>query len=648
MNELMEWPDVRLKNPVRVNNDIKSTGDFISWLAEKKSVLDNCLADLMHPFLSESPENRIDLILSWCSEKNIMDDADIILTLFCAESLHRHPEVTTWISVREVIVNSYAVEYWIKNALLALCNIYQEARHTYTSLFSEIFYAIERGDLKSNRHSELTDQLSHWELSANKLEEIWRGFRYSDPRMFAESSLFSFLADIDINQMASLLNKSRNPVLIDAVLMVSGAGMFSPRLSRWREFVLLAEQAFSQDGHWNGSIFLPMLLAHVCDRMKDIPFELVRRGKMIEDQYKSEIHALADSIAHTLYGRSDFAGIVTRWSAWLMRNIVLSDQDSKDFKHPDYALSILNDSLGRHTSQLNLPETSPSDAPDWETLCYFSARSSFANDNNSKLQNNNVFEQLWQRGADSFSLAQSHKLHRILSLHFRREGQSFPGISSHLLAYPLVQLGDTAARWLSLWNSAYFLREAAEFGLPEAPSERYSLRHNIGECLLVLCASGLAALDQMSVQLEEGKLSTPQSFLDMHQYLHFAVKEMMSIDDTINIKHWKQLFLHLCLRRVIWDGSLMDEAQHSFFPPTEKPDFQDYLEYYHFDIMDLAGMLSSAIRNNANTEAIKVLVTAANINLVEIIGQLKWLNQVDERRYSLNMDVISDLKPLLQ
>jgi len=648
MNELMEWPDVKLKSPVRVNNEIKSPSDFISWLAENKYVLDNCLADLRHTFLSESPENRIELIHSWCSDKNVMDDADIILTLFCAELLHRHPEVKTWISVREVIMNSYAVEYWIKNALLAICNIYQEARHTYASLISEVFHAIERGDLKSNRHSELTEQLSHWERSANKLEEIWRGFRYSDPRMFSESSLFSFLADIDINQIVSLLNASRNPVLIDTVLMVSGAGMFSPRLSRWREFALSAEQAFSQDGHWNGSIFLPMLLAHVCDRMKDIPFELVRQGKMIEDQYKSEIHALADSIAHTLYGRSDFAGIVTRWSAWLMRNIVLSDQDSKDFKRPVYALSILNDSLGCLTKELNLPETSPSDAPDWETLCYFSARSSFANDQNCKLQNNIVFEQLWQRGVDSFSLEQSHKLNHILSLHFRREGQSFPGISSHLLAYPLVQLGDTAKRWLSLWNNAYFLREAAEFGLPEAPSERYSLRHNIGECLLVLCTSGLAALDQMSVQLEEGKLSTPQSFLDMHQYLHFAVKEMMSIDDTINIKHWKQLFLHLCLRRVIWDGSLMDEPQHSFFPPTEKPDIQDYLEYYQSDITDLAGMLSSAIRNNANTEAIKVLVIAANINLAEIVGQLKWLNQVDERRYSLNMDVISDLKPLLQ
>lgn len=648
MNELMEWPDVRLKSPVRVNNDVKLPGDFISWLAENKSVLDSCLADLRNPFLSEPPENWIKLLHSWCSEKNILDDADIVLTLFCAELLHRHPEVTTWISVREVIMNSYAVEYRIKNALLALCNINQEAKNTYVSLFSEVFHAIERGDLKLHRHSELTDQLSHWEQSTNKLEEIWRGFRYSDPKIFAESSLFSVLADIDINQMADLLNASRNPVLIDTVLMVSGAGMFSPRLSRWREFALSAEQAFSQDGHWNGSIFLPMLLAHVCDRMKDIPFELVRQGKMIEDQYKSEINALADSIAHTLYGRSDFAGIVTRWSAWLMRNIVLSDQDVKDFKRPVYALSILKDSLGRLISQLNLPETSPSDAPDWEPLCYFSARSSFAHDNNYKLQNNNVFEQLWQRDGDSFSLEQSHKLNRILSLHFRREGQSFPGISSHLLAYPLVQLGDTAARWLSLWNSAYFLREAAEFGLPEAPSERYSLRHNIGECLLVLCASGLAALDQMSVQLEEGKLSTPQCFLDMHQYLHFAVKEMLSVDDTINIKHWKQLFLHLCLRRVIWDDSLMDKVQQSLFPPTEKPDFQDYLEYYHSDIADLAGMLSSAIRNNANTEAVKILVTAANINLAEIVDQLKWLNQVDDRRYSLDMNVISDLKPLLQ
>lgn len=79
----------------------------------------------------------------------------------------------------------------------------------------------------------------------------------------------------------------------------------------------------------------------------------------------------------------------------------------------------------------------------------------------------------------------------------------------------------------------------------------------------------------MSAQLEEDKLSPPQSFLDMHRYLHFAVKEMMSVDDTINIKHLKQLFLHLCLRRVIWDGSLMDKAQQSLFPSAEKPDFQD-------------------------------------------------------------------------
>jgi hypothetical protein len=647
MNELIEWPDIRLKNNAQMGADDKSPSDFISWILENKQKFEKCMADLSQVLISEDSKNWVQLLSDWCKINHLNYDEDIVTTLFCAEILHRHPEIDTWISVREIMRNSSAVEYWLKNAMLAQCSTNPVVKNIYASLISNIFCLIDSGKLLSPRQAEIMEQLSYWNQSSRKLEEIWRGFRFTDPRFFAESGLFSVLAEIDFASLVKLLNSSSNPILIDSVLMLSGAGLFSPRLSRWKDFAQSAADAFSEDGSWNGNILLPMLLAHVCERLKDLPYQLLRQGKMIEDLYKEELEQLTEYIANTLSVRSDFTGIVTRWSAWLMRNVILSDQDSQDFKKPDFVFPILNDALGRHSSKLNLPETSPTDASDWEVLCYFSARSNFAHSKNYKLQSISTFEKIWQRDGNNFSAEHNLKLDSLLSLHFRREGQSFPGHSAHFFAYPLVQCSNTAEHWLSLWNSAYFLREIAEFGLADTPSERYSLRHNIGEFLLILCTTGIAALDQMAGLYENGESRDLQILLNLHKHLHFAVMEMMSIDDTINTKHWKELYLHLCLRRVIWDSSLMSESQLSLFPSDEKPDFRDYLAYYHSDIKELVGMLSSAIINGANPSEVKRNIQEAGIELHIIISQLKEFNRLDENRYPLDVNAIEKLDPLL-
>jgi hypothetical protein len=122
---------------------------------------------------------------------------------------------------------------------------------------------------------------------------------------------------------------------------------------------------------------------------------------------------------------------------------------------------------------------------------------------------------------------------------------------------------------------------------------------------------------------------------------------MMTIDDTINTKYWKEAYLHLCLRRAIWDNSLGDASTESLFVPSEYPTFNQYLRYYRSDLKDMIVMLSSCMRNSINPAALKAALLDSDIELSQIIDHLKKLNGIDGQRYPLNKKEIASLHPLL-
>lgn len=645
---MSEWPDIS-RNTAAGSSIVPSPEAFLSWLISYEAFLNCAVVELEQAFL-ESEADVGSLITSWCDDNSLSDDEDFVAPLLCAKILHMHPDVTTWIKVRCVAANSSAIEYGLRHAMLALCKQNAEVQSIYIQLITSVHNAIECGNLTPSFHqkrNDNADRLSAWANTHEKLEQIWRGFHLADPTGFQEAGLFALLADIDFERLIAILNSSENPFLIDSILMVSGAGMFSPRLERWKRLAGSAALAFSNKGEWNENILLPLLLSHVGTRLQELPHLLLKREKVSEDIFRAELEELTTIIAKTLSVRLDFAGIITRWSAWLMRQILLDDSGEDDISRPSFAYSMLNDALGRYASTVTLPESSSPHVPAWEKLSYYAARSNYAHDNSYPLQDVAVFSHLWTLGAQEVTPATLDDISNHLSIYYRREGQNFPGLASHLFAYPLVQQSNVAVDWLALWNSAYLLREVAEFGFAETPSEKYTLRHQIGEMLLVLCSTGIAMLDQHVASFISGQTDNQQKCITLHMYLFDAITEMMTIDDTINTKYWKEAYLHLCLRRAIWDSSLGNTSTESLFVPSEYPTFNQYLRYYRSDLKELVVMLSSCIRNSISPTVLKAVLLESGIELSKIIDHLKKLNGIDKQRYPLNQKAIEDLHSLL-
>ncbi|TRL61433.1 hypothetical protein FMM65_23920 [Citrobacter youngae] len=649
MNELVEWPDISRKIYSAVSDPASSADSFFSWLISFDGLLENAVADLQHAFIASQTDVEL-LIASWCNGNTQDTDYEFIAPLLCAKILNLYPDIQTWEKVRSLAANSAVVEYGLRNAMLALCKQNSDVEEIYVQLITSVFNAIECGKLTPSFHRQRNDnanRLSAWANTREKLEQVWRGIHLADPTGFQEAELFALLADIDFEKLIALLNSSENPFLLDSILMVSGAGMFTPRLERWKRLAASAAPAFSDEGEWNENIFLPLLLSHVMSRLQELPHQLLKREKVPEEIFRAELEALTEIIAKTLSVRPDYAGIVTRWSAWLTRQILLDERGCEDLYRPSFAYSLLNDALGRKASAISLPDSSPPQAPAWEVLSYYAARSNYAHDNSYPLQDVTIFNRLWRPESSEISKVALDQFSSRLSMFYRREGQPFPGLASHLFAFPLVQQGNTAEEWLALWNSAYLIREVAEFGFADSPSEKYTLRHQVGEMLLVLCTTGIAALDQLAGLFTEGQQRYQQDVIDLHQHLYDAVTEMMTIDDTINTKYWKEAYLHLCLRRAIWDKSLGDASTESLFVPSEYPTFNQYLHYYRSDLKDLIAMLSSCMRNNISPVALKAVLLESDIELSQIIDHIKKLNGIDGQRYPLNQKEIADLHPLL-
>src|SRR5690606_37281948 len=209
-----------------------------------------------------------------------------------------------------------------------------------------------------------------------------------------------------------------------------------------------------------------------------------------------EVASVAGLIAAALATRQDASSVFSRWTPWLMRQVLShTSKGVADVTSPAFSDDALIDAIGRNLGNCTLPKVSPEDAAPWESWCYRCVLSSFAS-------NGYIPAPAWGGSRDEWCIApggwkgpQGARLRECCSLVTNLNTET-RGIAANLLAYPIAQSPSARQAWISLWHDTFTLREIVEFGDSDATSDEYGSRSDAGRLLLLLFRIGLAIFDQ--------------------------------------------------------------------------------------------------------------------------------------------------------
>lgn len=653
-----QWPSERYaeERQVMADTSFKKAQDFLALLKEFPNGLPRAFDDVVTWIVEQDGdlaqlEQRIALIIDAASLQSYPDSQPLLMTLACAAALARAPSLQTWSRANAFKYNSWQLEHWLDEAMMAYVEMNSSAGHAYVALAKEAFTALDSFSLQSrsdHTNEERANTWAYWSERTDKLDEIWwdlhgwHGFMaYGE-----ELPLFQMFYKLEPDEFIRTIAHSINPYLVRALLLAAGIAL---QLSAWKQMIAIAPPAFEAGGRWNGSVLMPLLLVEARNQLL-----LVRQnfrtpapapGEL--DGIKQEITDTAELIATALALRPDVSAIISRWTPWLMRQVLShTSNDVADVKSSAFVDDTLIDAIGRKLGNNALLQTSPADAATWEAWSYRCVQSSFAYNGHISVLTWEAFGNEWclapedWPGKKGMLLREHANLITIMS-------KETPGIAANLLAYPIAQSPSPGQVWIGLWNDAITLREIVEFGDSDATSDEYSSRSEAGRLLLLLFRIGLAILDQGAAKCYNSDSHEAESLVHLYRALVSAAREMREIDSTLNHDEWLSVAQHLTVRRMIWEQSSdNDSASRNFqiFKADVAPTVADLLGEVKGNVIELVAILQSLLLNSPDASRLKTALNRASISLPDIVRSIRRLNQYHPRKYPVDEAQLKELE----
>ena len=206
------------------------------------------------------------------------------------------------------------------------------------------------------------------------------------------------------------------------------------------------------------------------------------------------------AVIKTLSKRKDALPLFSRWSTWLMRQLLIQGmKDIEDIRSSAYVDNCLIEAIGKKFKEKSIITTLPPDAASWEFWVYRMVLASYARDGWIKCPESDSFLKEWKLTFNDWSSSKGIQLRERAKFCVSFD-LGFPSDIAHFLAYPIVMSPSPEATWISLWDSTFLLREIVEFGDSETKpllhEYRSSNKVRTNELLLLLFRIGLAILDQ--------------------------------------------------------------------------------------------------------------------------------------------------------
>jgi hypothetical protein len=659
-----QWPSERLteKRKVFADSSFKTVDDFFSLLNVFSVGLPRDFDDITTWVAAKGGdltelEQRIAPIIGTAYLQTYPDSHALLMTLVCAVALARTPSLQTWSKVKTFKSNSVLIEHSLAEAMMAYAKFSPSACNAYSLLAKEAFTALDNLTMASSFshiNKERTDALAYWNERTDKLEEIWWDLRGWHGLMNYEEELplFQVFYNLEPDEFIRTISGSSNPYLVSALLFVASIGAFSPQFSEWKRMIATAPTAFEDEGSWNGSVLIPLLLVEARNQLLQVQQNLHNSNlsPSERDEIKQEIINTAELIATTLAARHDASATFARWTPWLMRQILgQSEKEITDIKSTAFADGALIDVIGCKLKSSALPQASPEDAPLWETWCYRCVLASFASNGHSQVPDWTSFGDEWKLSLEDWASTKGHCLRERASL-ITTLSKEIPGVAANLLAYPITQTPFPDKIWINLWNDAVTLREIVEFGDADASKDEYSSRSEAGRLLLLLFRIGLAIFDQGAARSSNNNSPQARSLANLFKALNLATYEMREIDSTLNYDEWLATTQHLAVRRMIWESTSDNEsASKNFqvFKVDDAPTIFDILAKAKSDVIELVAILQSLLLNSPDALKLKAILNSASIDFSNIVPSIRSLNQYHPRKYPIDETQLQKLEALI-
>lgn len=605
-NEAVEW--------------IVQKGEDISALEKRMSAVSNELE------LAEFPES-----------------VNLLMAFACAEALAKMPLLQTWQNVRKLTSHSWQLEHWLSDAMMVCAEEKVSTKEAYTKLAKEVFETLDSFRLTSqfDRHNKEREQFRvAWDENCEKLEEIWWGLRgWHEMNYQEELPLFNVFGTLDPVGFMDVISQSKNPYLVSSALLAVGAFR---KFGLWENLAVTAPSAFVDDGTWNASVTMPLLLVMARDQLlqagRHVPHSDASDTEV--ERVKQEISKLTEAVITTLNRRQDASPLFARWSTWLMRQLLMQGiKDTDNVRSSAFVDAPLIEAIGHELQGKSVDPESPSDAPAWEKWCYRCVLASHANSGFIAVPDCNSFLKEWTINLDDWTDKRGRQLREHASL-IVIMNKEIPGDAAHLLAYPIAMSELPVDAWIGLWDVTQPLREIVEFGdADDFGSDEYQSRAEAGRLMFLVFCMGLAVLDQRVSQCLSRGSPQARVVAKLHEKLALAVREMREIDDTLNREQWLQAVRHLAVRRLIWEDrgdEVEKDRRFAIFLYEDKPTFSDYLSAARNDVMELLAILHSTLLNESNRHIVLDKLHAAAIDLSNVIATAKRLNNISARKYPID------------
>lgn len=659
MNE--KWPSELYAEGRQAITDtsFKTQQDFLSLLNELSDGLPQAFDDVVIWVVEQDGdlyelERRIASVLDMTNLQAYPDSLLLLMTLACAAALVHKPSLHTWRRVSAFKSNSWQLEHWLSEAMLAYAKAHPSSGRHYVALAQEVFERLDDFSLRSkfdHINKERSDAWASWSERRDKLDEIWWGLRGWRGFMTyqEELPLFQVFYNLSPDEFIHTLSNSSNPYLVSALLVVAGIGEFCPRLSEWKRIFSAAPIAFEGNGKWNGSVLMPLLLVEAHHQLLQVPhnFRTPALTPSELDGIRQEITGTTEIIAAALAARQDAAAIFCRWTPWVMRQILgHTSRDITDVKSSAFANDALIDAIARSLTDCDLPQLSPDDASRWEPWCYLCALSCFASSGHMSTPAWKRFVNEWRLEPEDWADKKGLLLREHASL-ISTLSKEIPGIAANLLAYPIAQSPSPREVWIGLWNDAITLREIVEYGDSDATTDEYSSRSEAAGLLLLLFRIGLAIFDQGASKCLSSASSEAESLVNLYRSLTLAVNEMREIDSTLNYDKWLSAVQHLTVRRVIWEQSLSSESESAsflVFKPEDAPVVADLLNEAKGNVLELFAILQSLLLNDLDISRLRAELGSASISLSDTVCSIRMLNQFNPSKYPIDEEQLQKLQ----
>ena len=600
-------------------------------------------------------EQRITTVCNEVGLQNYPDSTNLLMTWACATALAQSPSLQTWDTVKGFKYNSWQIEHWLTPAMLARANGNPDAIKAYTSLGKEVFGALDKSflDSKSRRKNQDMDQFwEYWKERRDRLDEIWWGLRgWNELNYEEEFPPLQVLNRVAPDEFISVVAESANPYLVRSALLAADVDVFSSRFAQWEKFSANAPIAFDSDSTWNGSVLAPLLLVEARDQLlqtgRNIPHFDASDADV--DGVKREIASLVEVVVNTVATRRDALPLFARWSTWLMRQLLShSEQAIKDVRSTAFVDDALIEAIGQKLKDQSVIQVSPRDAPAWEAWCYRCVLASHANNGFIEPPDRADFLTEWAISPEEWAGEKGQRLRERASF-IVTISKEMPGMDAHLLAYPIVRSESPTGAWIEMWDAIYAIREIVEFGDADAPDDEYQSRVEAGKLLLLVFRIGLAIFDQRAVQCSDTDSLEARSQANLHEALASAVREMREIDNTLNREEWIVVVRNLAIRRLIWEQQAQEIQKPGRFPifrPEDRPTFSDYLKAGKSDGIELLAVLQSVFLNDPDISQLKNELQSASVNLSDVLGMARRLNQYSPRRYPIDETQLQGIEGL--